>query len=124
MKKLRAYYAHPLSTYGSERERAIVSALSREFDVVDPSKIKFTGDSNTRMAQYLRVVRTCQALFYDATDRIGPGVAREVLEALVFGIPVYRLSRFLSEEPLGYRVYNIQEEVISIEEMRSTLAKV
>lgn len=99
------YYAHAMSWYGTPGEADDVAALRAEgFDVVNPNDpriektvqfYKARGGKDV-MAMFRKMVRDCDALAYRpltyGPGLITAGVAVEIMEAVAWGKPVFRLS--------------------------------
>ena len=39
--KLKIYFAHPISIYGTEYEKEIIKSLSNKYEVLNPSEEKY-----------------------------------------------------------------------------------
>lgn len=92
------YYAHPMSWYGTEPERADLQLLATEFEtVINPGasdvKLAFSHWQHTPMEFFLNLVSTADALVYRTfTDgKIGAGVAQEILHALIHNKAIIRI---------------------------------
>ena len=134
----RIYFAHPVWTYDTEVEAAIVRDLERlGYEVVNPNSSEHQAAyAEHGMAHFTVLAASCEALAYlSETDEnwgidypgnhdVGAGVAREILEMLVLGKPVYILSRGVHAE--HWRVDctgNRIPGVLTIEETRARRAE-
>lgn len=106
MKKI--YFAHAMTDYGNDREAAALHTLRHNsvhnfepMDIINPNDpghqlvckaFKLSGKN--AMDYFCALVRSCDALAFMATkyDEIGPGVAKEIIEALVFEKPVFEVT--------------------------------
>jgi hypothetical protein len=118
---MRVYLAHPVSEYGSERQRQTVALIeSRGRTVENPDRTYHQEAYRERgMDHFIEVVQDCDELaflrFPDGT--IGAGVAKEIEVALRSGIRVYDVSdgQFKAVGDM------MPEPVLSIEETRAML---
>lgn len=133
---MTVYFAHAISDYDTDRERAAESALRAQFGVVvNPNQQAHRNGyavymesvhSYDPMGFWTNLVRHCDVLAYMPTKdfHIGPGVAREVLEAIVWGKPVFQIDLSGSGTPHLLRL-NAQTlppmRVLTIEEMRERI---
>lgn len=95
------YYAHPMSWYGTDSEKADVAFLSQFGTVENPNGLDWEFQVSQAIkhgypimqvfADYIRNLADVVAYrpFYDG--KLGAGVAREVLEAQIWGKEVWRL---------------------------------
>lgn len=109
MSKPTIYFAHPVWTYGTDTEAAIVEALSADYEVVNPNAPEHQAAYvEEGMGYFTSLVTDCDALAYLGefeTDwpagsvstgsygraTVGAGVAKEILEIIVQGKPSHRL---------------------------------
>lgn len=135
----KVYYAHPMSWYGTKAETEDLEVLSAQFDeVLNPNQPSFDrqvkelyrqGQGHRVMEPFMKAVRSCDALafrpFYGG--KIGAGVAREALEALLWDKPVYRFGRGMMGISVLYPVmigdFDLASNVLSIEETRARIRK-
>lgn len=89
-----AYYARPMSIYGSEQERRDIATIER----LGYQIIEFTEEMQERakeegMAPFVEAVRTAHILLFRSfpCGRIGAGVREEMRTAHKAGIPVLEL---------------------------------
>lgn len=96
MKKL--YFAHPVNTYNKPIEQKALEILASEFpdcEVVNPNAPEHEESYKKEGMEYFaRMVRSTQAMAILPFDdgSIGAGIAKEALESLVQGSPVFYLS--------------------------------
>lgn len=96
MKKL--YFAHPVNTYNKPIEQKALELLAREFPdyaVLNPNAPEHEKAYRKEGMEYFaRMVRSTQAMAVLPFDdgSIGAGIAKEALESLVQGSPVFYLS--------------------------------
>ena len=89
------YAAHPMTSYGSQHERAALKAIRRllpNVRVLDPSSLYVSPGhwlaEWPTLAPTLRLI----VLFGDETGSIGAGCIREVADALCLGVAVLVLK--------------------------------
>lgn len=110
-----AYYARPLSLYGSPqeaRDKAVIAALG--FDPIEINKPEIQAAAKDRgMEPFQVLVEGASALFFRAfiDGSIGAGVAKEIEWARLAGIPVCELPS------------RIARRALSVDETRATLAE-
>jgi hypothetical protein len=99
------YYAHPMSWYGTDHEKADMQCIRTEWPgikIVNPGGETITDQFRAwtaahpyigPMAFFEDVVKNTEALVYRTfrDGKIGAGVAKEILAAHVWGLPIYRL---------------------------------
>lgn len=133
------YYAHPMSWYDTGYETHDLTALGEHFGsdatIINPNSPFFREKvdeakwhKRSTMQPFIDFIAQEKPAvafrrFYDG--RIGAGVAKEVLEALAWGQPVYELvgesdSIYVDDQWIGLTTF---EEVLSIEENRSRIVK-
>lgn len=97
------YFAHPVWTYDTWTEIAIVAGLEAEgWTVINPNAPEHQAAYlQGGMAYFTGLVAGCDALAWlgedyrnwdimgGGSDEVGAGVAREILEAIVHGKPVH-----------------------------------
>ncbi len=86
---IRAYFAHPVSTYGTEQEKTALKILRKEYPLLlcpNTDMQNFGGD----MKYYLKIVEWCDAVLV-MTDKgfIGRGVYQEIQKARKLKKPVF-----------------------------------
>ena len=96
------YYAHPMSWFGTPDEAKDLDYIKQrfsEYTVVNPAEFKEGNGGMDLMDYCLSRVRASDALifrgFVSSGGLVGSGVAREILEAMVNGLPVWRLNSYL-----------------------------
>lgn len=88
------YFAHHQADYDTDRSmRAIMAvraALGDDIRIFNPACVVSQRD----MSHFCDQVRECDALAFLVceNDTMGPGVAKEVIEAQVHGMPIYGVS--------------------------------
>lgn len=97
------YYAHPMSWYGTDHEKADLQAIRGAFPeahVINPAKltaalVKWEHENPYVgvMAFFVDVVKNAEALVYRpfSDGKIGAGVAQEILAAHIWGLPIFML---------------------------------
>lgn len=100
MSRLTIYFAHPMSDYGSDREKRAIDALELAgFEVVNPNSEEHermvqairqgvNGDPGEHIMRYFcRIACECEAIAFQAFPQgnVGAGVAKEVHEFVVSG---------------------------------------
>lgn|GEM_PF-1618801 len=90
---MRIYYAHPIETYRTVRERRELEIIRERFpeaEIVNPSIIRHPHED---IEFFLNLVNSCDIVVYsDLGGFITAGVAVEIEHALSLGKPVYRLD--------------------------------
>lgn len=101
MNKPTLYFAHPVTTYGSQLERFIEKWLAQSYEVVNPNRREHkdaydqlkseTGDG---MPYFLGLCDTCDVCAFLTFDdgSIGAGVAKEIQSFLERDAPVYAID--------------------------------
>ena len=114
------YLAHCMVDYDTRREAKAVELLRKHgMSVVNPNSPALSAKYDTLggkgMEFWLGIVRGCDALAYMGTegDMLGSGVAKEVVEALTLGMPVYlvvpEMGKVQATNKLVWPVLSIQE---------------
>lgn len=96
------YYAHPMSWYGTQRERDDLAVLSKEGTVANPNSNKFDVKVEYAKATGMPIMDVFATFIRDKADvlvfrrfsgdhRIGAGVAREILEARIWGKQIWEI---------------------------------
>jgi len=85
------YVAHPVTTYGTPHERAVLDRLAvvlRQAELIDPSTLYASTDE--WLADWPRMVVTIDALvlFSEPDGTVGAGCLREMAEVWGWGLPV------------------------------------
>jgi hypothetical protein len=101
---VQVYFAHAMTDYHTEREARALASIAAKWPgciIVNPARaghanavqVMRTAGHNV-MDYFCGLVRQSDAVASMETEdfRIGPGVAKEMLEAAVFGIPLYRVA--------------------------------
>lgn len=100
---MRVYYAHPMSWYNTHHEQADVERLEAlGHSVLNPNDPYFArkvqdlrsrGLGHMVMEPFMKAVTDCDAVAYRPfmDGKLGAGVAKEVLEGLVQGKPVFHV---------------------------------
>lgn len=116
----KIYYAHPMSWYGTKEEEDDVNSLQLEGEVVNPNSEPFTD--RVRNAQrtgfpvmdiFAKTIRDdCDVLCFRRFNdgALGAGVAREILEAVIWNKPVWEI--FGSEHDKQYVGVFVNKHVI------------
>jgi hypothetical protein len=102
---MKIYYAHPMSWYGTDREKDDVTLLLANTplhtEVVNPNApehraavetLKAQGNEARIMGYFLDRLAVCDAIAYRTFDdgRISAGVAQELLTAALHGKQIFR----------------------------------
>lgn len=134
---MKIYFAHAMTEYGHQWEAEALKALradGRFTEVVNPSEpehaqaaVAFKRAGKNPMDYFCALVRECDALAFMTTtdDKLGPGVSKEIVEALSFGKPVFecRFHGFpVTIRESGAAAF-FQRDVLSIAEMRARIAE-
>jgi hypothetical protein len=142
-RKLKIYYAHPMSWYNTPAERADVAMLEAHGEVVNPNSKPFeymVGVSRAErrpvmeiFADYIKNNADVVAFrpFYDG--KLGAGVAREVFEALIWRKPIWHIfgkngrGPFVDQYPeLSPGVYPAAidwDDVLTVKETKARIAR-
>lgn len=104
---MKIYYAHPMSWYGTDREKDDLAVIAKSTpvgtEIINPNtpdivdQVKFSKDAglsgNDIMVIFLNLVAACDAIAYRTfdDDRMGAGVAAELLHAAVQGKQIFRI---------------------------------
>lgn len=134
----RLYLAHPVTDYRTAKKVALIADLERlGYVVVDPDTAENEQAYRLRgMAHFADIVAGCDALGFVTVEEGGhryvtAGVAREIVEAKLRGLPVFEL-RYPIPQSLrhdGPIVRDVQEffpadvQVLSIDQTRSFIAQ-
>jgi len=83
------YFAHPMQTYGTPKERHVLNHIRDEFPtakIIDPSKFS-TNPDKFRFQHYLKHVKACDLFIFMPVrgDLIGKGIYEEVKYAHKIG---------------------------------------
>lgn len=108
---MRIYYAHPMSWYNTNDEALDVAALAKHGTVVNPNNLDFEYEVQLAkrnkqpvmqiFADYINNYADVVAIRTFEDYKLGAGVARELLEALIWGKSVWQLRTI---GPTGERV--------------------
>lgn len=110
-----AYFAHPITDYGTERETAAIKIIREAgYGVENPNKPRHqSGYASRGMDYFLDIVRRCDALaFMPFPDGfVGAGVAKEIDAARMRGIPVFEVDDdgLIDPGELGGRILSVDE---------------
>jgi len=119
---LLVYLAHPVSDYGTPRQRAAMEAIkNRGFEVESPDQPHHQAAYKKRGMEHFReVVAACDGLAFlrFPCGGIGAGVAKEVETALRCGLPVWEIKG-ADLAPVGGVM---PSPVLTVEETRQRLA--
>jgi len=104
---LRLYFAHPISSYGSDEENIIISKLSQGFEVVNPSdevhqsKVKALREefndrsksSKAIMDYFVEVCNSCDvcAVLPFPTGELGAGTVKEAQSFVERDAGIYKI---------------------------------
>jgi len=120
---VRIYFAHPVTDYGTERERGAVAAIEAEgWTVENPNQPHHqAGYDEEGMVYFERLAASCDALIFMRFPggAIGAGVGKEIDAAQAAACPIYEL--FDGEV---YSVYGSPTPVLSVENTRALLAEI
>ena len=88
--RARIYAAHPMTCYGSPHEVACLDALRKLVPGVLINPAEVFASSAEWLVSWPRLIRRLDAMVaFPASDgTVGAGVVRELLDAVVYGIPV------------------------------------
>jgi hypothetical protein len=112
----RAYYAHPLSLYGSEQEKRDVDLIeSMGYECLNPNSAACdAGYKRYGMEYFIDLVKSCRVLFFrgfpDCT--VPAGIGEEINYARSAKIPVLELPNAISRR------------ILNVEATRETLREV
>jgi hypothetical protein len=137
MSQKKVYFAHCMADYGNGRERKAIRIIRKhlpKWQIVNPNTKRIAAqfererDPNDPMRFWRRQVRECDALVYLANldGTVGAGVAVEILEALVWGKPVWRIevtSSGMWGHFFDHTSVRMPSRVLSIEQTRDLIAK-
>ena len=117
---MRVYFAHPVTDYGTERERRALDDLAAQgWYVENPNQPQHqAGYDRDGMVYFQRLAASCDALIFVRfpNGAIGAGVGKEIDAAQGNGIPVYEW--FDGET---HSVYGMPTPVLSVEDTRALL---
>lgn len=118
------YYAHPMSSYGTQTEIGDMSTLQARFDtVINPNTPELQQAARQQkkagrpaMQPFLDAVRNVDAVAYRPfpNGKIGAGIANEIIEGLVHGKVILQLPDLT---PGKFDM----NDVLSIEETREAI---
>lgn len=98
------YFAHPINTYGTDLERALLRSIAEKFNgdiIVNPGSPKHQAKFQAYMASgakemdyWMELVRTCDTcvLLAFLDGMIGAGVYKEVSERHAHACPVWEIK--------------------------------
>jgi len=125
---MRVYYAHPMSWYNGHHERADVERLEAlGHEVLNPNSpffadqvkdLRSRGLGHMVMEPFMKAVSECDAVAFRPflDGKLGAGVAKEMLEGIVQGKPVFHVMT--PERPcLGI----LMGELLTIEQTRARI---
>lgn len=92
---MRVYLAHPMGTYGSDREQQAIELLTKAgHEVINPRERQYSQACGKHMARWVRLAAACEAIallpFKDG--RMGSGMKMELDAAVLAGLPVIQIS--------------------------------
>ena|SRR5271166_1004661 len=94
-----AYYARPMSLYGTKQEARDISTITRlGYEVLEINTPAIQAEAKVKkMDVFKPLVQRCHALFYRSfiDGQIGAGVAAEIGWALDMNIPVMEFPRLV-----------------------------
>lgn len=98
---MRIYYAHPTSWYNTEAEALDVAELAKHGTVVNPNNLDFEYEVQLAKREKRPVMQIFADYINNYADvvairtfndfKLGSGVARELLEALIWGKLVWKI---------------------------------
>lgn len=101
----KAYYARPISLYGSKQEERDVETLRHlGFTAIDINKEELQARAKSEgMGVFKPLVGSAEALFFRSflDSTIGAGVAKEIAWANEAGIPVVELPTLICSRSLS-----------------------
>lgn len=102
MTQLRIYYAHPMAWYGTDREKEDLAELAKHGTVINPNTERFEGSVQSAKRRGFPVMQVFADYIKDHVDVVcfrrfedsylGAGVAREILEARIWGKEVWEID--------------------------------
>jgi hypothetical protein len=87
----QVYAAHPMTSYGTEHERACLDTLAALLpgsEIIDPATRYWSNTGWLRAWPRLLSTLSGLVLFADETGTVGAGCLREVADAVAAGLPV------------------------------------
>lgn len=139
MKKEKLYFAHPISTYGSEQELRIISMLSSKYDVINPSADmhqdkakKLRGEFNNSseaskavMDYFVEVANGCDAcaVLTFPKGELGAGTVKEAQSLLDEGKKVFKIKDQGVTVALDELKDLSKENCLDVENTKETLKK-
>lgn len=95
------YYAHPMSWYDTDKEKEDVDFLAKLGHLVNPNHPSFEDEVEAAKLRHFPVMDVFAKFIRDTADvvafrrfkdgKIGAGVAREVLEAWIWGKEIWEV---------------------------------
>ena len=106
MQKLKIYFAHAMSLYGTQEEKALIEKIKafcreeagEDFEIINPASLQKEyndwlknkrGKNEHAMRFFKAIVQDCDAVFFQGKT---PGVAYECRKAQEVGIPTFDLA--------------------------------
>lgn len=137
MTQLRIYYAHPMAWYGTQRELEDLTALAAYGTVINPNTERFEGSVQSAKRRGFPVMQVFADYIKDHIDvvcfrrfedgYIGAGVAREILEAKIWGKHIWEIDRGGALKPHVTQEADMRfatHHILTVEETkRRTVAK-
>lgn len=136
------YYAHPMSWYGTEAEAADLRKLADYGTVVNPNSSDFKRDVDIAkkynrpvmqiFADFIRIDADVVVYRRFRDWKLGAGVAREILEARIWGKEVWEISGGYNKAPLSILKeqtavsvsgHNVMADVLTVEETRARIER-
>jgi hypothetical protein len=93
--RARVYAAHPVTSYGTEHERACLDTLAALLpgsEIIDPAGRYHTNAGWLRAWPRLLSTLDAVVVFADEDGTVGAGCLREITDAIVAGLPVAYLD--------------------------------
>lgn len=106
-RKLKCYYAHPISDYNTEIENQDIRKLeSLGFEVLNPNNVEYEKDYKLHgMTTFLKLILQCDCLCFRAFDdvraTIPAGVAKEIAYADNLEKPVFEITLAIGDRILS-----------------------
>ena len=120
---MRIYFAHPITDYGTGRERRTLDDLTAQgWYVENPNHPQHQdGYERDGMAYFQRLAASCDALVFVRfpNGAIGAGVGKEIDAAQGNRIPVYEWFDGETDS-----VYGMPTPVLTVEETRALIADI
>lgn len=134
MAKPRIYYAHPMSWYNTEAEAKDIEALASYGTVTNPNTRYFQDRVSKAkieqrpvmdiFANWIRFNTDVVAYRPFRDGKLGAGVAREILEAIIWGKPLMAMiaNAGIDTHPSQFGPFSFGD-VLTVEETRDRIAR-